>query len=128
MKAVVILAAIVVLGMSLVYLSSAAKGDAEKSLTLARPDKVTIKQGGTALVTIKIERKNFTQNVTVHFSDLPEGVSVTDAYRMINGPEQTYTLAATDSAGIINNHFARVTVEMEDLRATELLNITILPK
>jgi hypothetical protein len=50
-----------------------------KSLTFIAPAAVSLARGGTADVTIKLERKNFKDDVTVKFDGLPKGVHVVGA-------------------------------------------------
>lgn len=58
--------------------SSTAKS-AKKSLTLTAPASVTIARGGTADIKVTLDRKNFTDKVTVKFENIPKGVHAVNA-------------------------------------------------
>src|SRR5512140_2202231 len=58
--------------------SSTAQTEAQ-SLKFIAPAAVSLARGGTADVTIKLERKNYNDNVIVKFGGLPKGVHVVGA-------------------------------------------------
>lgn len=105
------------------------QGPAGKSLTLVKPINSTIKQGDNEKVSILVKRSNFSDPVTVTFNNLPSGVSVAGGDNKMEGSERTFVLSATDSAALVENHTASVTVTGPDgMSATEQFSITIRSK
>jgi hypothetical protein len=110
---------------------SKVEGSGDRKLTLSQPSDESINRGGTAEVTVKIDRKNFRDPVIVKFEDLPAGVEVQDRDAKI-GSEQSsgkFTLKASDDATVVSNHPAKVTaIGPDDMRASETFKITVKDK
>ena len=89
-----------------------AKGSGDKELTLTPPGETTITQGKKEDVTVKITRKDFDEDVTVSFSDLPKGVSVLDTDMKIEKgkTDKKFSLEAKDDA-TEGTHTAKVSAK-----------------
>jgi len=106
--------------------------DQKASLELAPPGDVKIKQGGEAPVHVKVTRKNTNEDITVKFSDLPEGVKVKEESTAITGGEGDgkFTLVATADAKETKDKAAKVTVtdKTGKLTAHQSFKVTVQPK
>jgi hypothetical protein len=89
----------------------AGNGTEKAQLELSPPKDVTIKQGGEAKVTVEVTRKNFKDDLTVKFAQLPKGVSA-EADAVIPGDkvQATFTLKADEKADPVSKHKAKVTI------------------
>jgi hypothetical protein len=104
------------------------QGEAKAKLSLIKPGSVTIDRGGTAKVSIKIQKKNLEGPVTISFSQLPSGVMVTDKDLTISdaNTEGTFTLMANADAGLVSGQQAQVTATGSDgTGVTETFTIAI---
>jgi hypothetical protein len=102
------------------------EGPAGKKLTLVKPMDSKIVRGSTEKVSIVVTRQNFDAPVIVRFSDLPKGVNVAEGANEIEGNERTFVLTASDSADLVKDHTAMVTVTGPDgMSATEQFKITV---
>jgi hypothetical protein len=54
-------------------------GEGDKKLEVTRPENLTLKQGESKNVKLKITRKNFDEPVDVDISGLPEGVTIKES-------------------------------------------------
>ena len=81
--------------------------DAENTFRLDAPNlATTIKQGETKVVTIGISRsKNFDQDVSLMFQDLPKGISIKPAEPIIKHDEKEVKINVTASADAAVNDF-----------------------
>ncbi|HKQ48092.1 MAG TPA: hypothetical protein VJZ71_08495 [Phycisphaerae bacterium] len=105
------------------------EGPAGKKLTLVKPMDSKIVRGSTEKVSVVVTRQNFDAPVTVRFSDLPNGVKVAEGANEIEGNERTFVLTATDTADLVKEHTAMVTVTGPDgMSATEQFKITVQEK
>src|SRR5262249_11168545 len=105
------------------------EGPNAKKLTLVKPADQTIKRGDAEKVSITVKRTNFNEPVTVQFENLPKGVTVTDDGGKIEGNERTFVLNASDSADLVQNYAASVSVKGPDgMTATEQFRITVRQK
>ncbi|HWL92575.1 MAG TPA: hypothetical protein VNT79_03490 [Phycisphaerae bacterium] len=117
-----------------VFLSAACEkttveGPGGKSLTVTKPTNPTITRGDNEKVTIVVARTGFTGAVKATFKNLPDGVSVIDSDTNIEGNERTFTFSATDTAGLVENHAASVTVEGPDgMTATQEFRVSVKEK
>jgi hypothetical protein len=108
---------------------STVQGPEAKKLTLVKPSNVSVARGDTDKVALTVKRENFTGPVTVQFSKLPTGVSVEDDGGKIEGTERTFVLKATDTAALVSNHVATVSVSGPDgMKVSEEFEITIKEK
>jgi hypothetical protein len=82
-------------------------GDPENSFRLDAPNlATTVKQGETKVVTIGIARsKNFDQDVTLMFEDVPTGVTIDPAEAMIKHGEKEVKLNISAAADAAVNDF-----------------------
>jgi len=82
--------------------------DPENTFRLDAPNLgTTIKQGETKVVTIGISRsKNFDQDVTLMFQDLPKGISIEPAEPMIKHDEKEVKFNVTAAADAAVNDFS----------------------
>lgn len=102
------------------------EGTNDKKLTLTKPMDATITRGDTAKVTVAVARSNFEGPVTADFKNLPNGVTVVDDSGKIEGSERTFVLKAAESADMVSNHAALVSVHGPDgMTATEEFEITV---
>ena len=125
--------------------SSTAQAKAQ-SLTFVAPAAVRLVRGGTADVTIKLERKNFDDEVTVKFDNLPKGVHIVGAAGLnvnagpvhidlgheappIAGDGAIYTLKADDDAPLVTDSEMRLTAKGPDGQpVTTSLKVTVIEK
>jgi hypothetical protein len=102
------------------------KGEGDRQLTLSPPGGVTVHRGDVAEVKIEVERKDVAGSLSVDFDDLPEGVSVVNKDKKIEGDSETYSLKADTDAALVENHQAKVTVKGPDrMAATQTLRVTV---
>ncbi len=103
------------------------RGQGGTKLVVPRPDDVTMIRGGTAEVAIKVERRDLADEISVSFTDLPDGVEAVNVGKTIVGEEATYRLRAGQQAAIVTNYPAKVTVAAaeSDLAATQTFHITV---
>jgi hypothetical protein len=117
-----------------------------KSLKFVAPVAVSLARGGTADVTIKLERKNYSENVTVKFGDLPKGVHVVGASGLnvntglvhidlgheappIAGDGAIYTLKADADAPLVTDSEMQLTAKGPDGKPVETrLKVTVIEK
>ena len=118
----------------------------EKSLTFVAPAAVRLARGGTADVTIKLERKNFDDEVTVKFDNLPKGVHIVGAAGLnvnvgpvhidlgheappIAGDGAIYTLKADADAPLVTDSEMQLTARGPDGQpVTTSLKVTVIEK
>jgi hypothetical protein len=118
----------------------------EKSLTFVAPAAVRLARGGTADVTIKLERKNFDDEVTVKFDNLPKGVHIVGAAGLnvnagpvhidlghqappIAGDGAIYTLKADADAPLVTDSEMQLTAKGPDGQpVTTSLKVTVIEK
>jgi hypothetical protein len=105
-------------------------GAADDTFQLTRGEAI-LRQGETKSVSIYIKRaRNFDEDVTLKFSDLPKGVSIDNTSPLIKhgDAEARFTLTATDDASL-GDFSLQVTGHPEKGRdATNSLNITVSKK
>jgi hypothetical protein len=117
-----------------------------KSLKFIAPAGVSLARGGTADVTIKLERKNFKDDVTVKFDGLPKGVHVVGASGLnvntglvhidlgheappIAGDGAIYTLKADADAPLVTDSEMQLTAKGPDGKLVETrLKVTVIEK
>lgn len=117
-----------------------------KSLTFVAPAAVSLARGGTADVTIKLERKNFNNEVTVKFDNLPKGVHIVGAAGLnvnagpvhidlgheappIAGDGAIYTLKADADAPLVTDSEMQLTAKGPDGQpVTTSLKVTVIEK
>lgn len=107
---------------------STVEGTGGKKLTLVKPANQTIKRGDTNQVTVGVTRSNFSDDVTISFDNLPQGVSVVDKEKKIAGSDNTatYTLKADANAALVTNHEVKVTASGPDgMKVTESFTLTV---
>ena len=125
--------------------SSTAQTD-EKSLTFIAPASVSLARGATADVTVKLERKNFSDDVTVKFENMPKGVHVVGAAGLkvgvgavqidigheappIAGDGAIYTLKADADAPLVVDSEMQLTAKGPDGKiVTTSLKVTVIEK
>jgi hypothetical protein len=118
----------------------------DQSLKFIAPAAVTLARGGTADVTIKLERKNYKDDVTVKFGDLPKGVHVVGASGLnvntglvhidlgheappIAGDGAIYTLKADADAPLVTDGEMQLTAKGPDGKLVETrLKVTVIDK
>ena len=118
----------------------------EKSLTFVAPAAVRLARGGTADVTIKLERKNYDERVTVKFNNLPKGVHIVGAAGLnvnagpvhidlghqappIAGDGAIYTLKADADAPLVTDSEMQLTAKGPDGQpVTTSLKVTVIEK
>ena len=102
------------------------EGPNSTKLTLVKPADSTVQRGSTDKVAIVVKRTNFSEPITVSFSDLPDGVSVTDDGGKIEGNERTFVLRADENADLVSDHAAKVSATgPAGITATEVFHITV---
>lgn len=78
-------------------------------LTLVKPAAVVLHRGTMAKTEIRIQRENLPGEVKIRFANLPSGVDVVEPDTRIVGERGTYTLRASATADLVENHSADVT-------------------
>ena len=102
-----------------------------KAITITKPADQTITQGGSEPVTVHISRSQHSDPVTVHMTGLPAGVSVAEADKRIASDQTSavFTLIATPTAAVVNNHSVKVTADgPEGLAVSETFLLTVKEK
>lgn len=108
---------------------STVEGPRNEKLTLLKPSAVTIERGRTEKVMVNIQRQNVTGPVAVNFENLPDGVKIEQNGRNIEGDSATFVLEADDSADLVTNHAARVTIKGPDgMAVAETFDVTVREK
>ena len=118
----------------------------EKSLTFIAPASVSLARGQTADVTVKLERKNFNDEVIVKFDNLPKGVRGVGAAGLkvgvgsvqidigheappIAGDGAIYTLKADADAPLVVDSEMQLTAKGPDGKiVTTSLKVTVIEK
>jgi hypothetical protein len=87
------------------------KGEGGKELTVQAPGDVSVKQGGTEKIKVKIKREKFDDPVDLKFEQMPEGVTIEETDTKIDkgSTEATFTLKADAKAKVQDGHKAKVT-------------------
>lgn len=99
------------------------------TLTLDRPGDVKLERGGSAKANIDIERKNIAGDIRVKFDHLPRGVEMSDSRNTIAGDEGVFMLRASESADLVEDHVAHVTVTGPDGNSvTQPIEITVVER
>jgi hypothetical protein len=95
------------------------KGEGGKELSLTPPMGTSIKQGETKSVTVKVDRKNLDEPITVEISDLPEGVTAKETTKKLEKGEKeiTFTLEAKPDAKLEKGHKVKVKASAGGLTA-----------
>lgn len=104
---------------------STVTGKEGQKLTLKQPSEVKITRGQTEDVKISITRKDLADAVKVDFRNLPDGVTVVDSDKKITGDDATYTLKATDSAALVENHQAMVEASAGGVSVSQPFKVTV---
>lgn len=107
------------------------QGTAGEKLTLIKPMDVTIQQGETDKVTVRVRRENIGDAIAIKLDQLPAGVAVIDEEKdkKMTSDSMTLTLKAQADAKPVENHKVNVTAEGPgDLKATQSFQITIREK
>ena len=118
----------------------------ERSLTFVAPAAVRLVRGGTTDVTIKLERKNFNDDVTVKFDNLPKGVHIVGSAGLnvnagpvhidlgheappIAGDGAIYTLKADADAPLVTDSEMQLAAKGPDGQpVTTSLKVTVIEK
>ncbi|MEZ5963949.1 MAG: hypothetical protein R3F56_08910 [Planctomycetota bacterium] len=103
-----------------------AHGAGGRKLALTAPVDQSLKQGATNDVAVKIDRNDFTGPVTIDFVGLPPGVSVANPGPILAGDEsKDFTLRATETAAVVNDHVVTVTASAADMRVQQTFKIDV---
>jgi hypothetical protein len=104
-------------------------GEQGGKMTLSRPHAVTVQRGADCKADIAVSRINMPGDIVVTFRDLPSGVEMMDTNNKFMGDGGSFTLHATESAALVENHVAQVTVTGSDGTAvTQPIEITVTEK
>lgn len=95
--------------------SGTVEGKGDTALTLTVPDDFSIQRGQMQKMDITIEREDLEGEVSIEFSDLPDGVEVIDADKKIVGDEGIYTLKASDDAALVSGHEVMITAKAGEI-------------
>lgn len=109
---------------------SSVDGPSQGKLTLVRPTGISVARGGAVKTDILIARENLTGDVTIRFSNLPQGVEIVETDSRIVGERGTYTVRASNEAALVTNHSATVTATGGPgaMSVSEAINITVVEK
>jgi len=103
-----------------------AHGAAGQTLGLTAPADQSLKQGATNDVAVKIDRGDFKGAVTIEFTGLPAGVTVVNPGPIPTGDSvKNYTLRATDTAGVVNDHLVTVIASAADMRVQQTFKLDV---
>jgi hypothetical protein len=96
-----------------------AKGEGGKELKVTAPGNTSIDQGESKEITVKIKREKFEDPVKVEFSQLPDGVKITESDMTIDkgATEKTFTLKADPKAKPEDNHKVKVSASAGEMKA-----------
>jgi hypothetical protein len=87
-----------------------------KKLTVTAPQTQTLARGATDKVTVMINRDNFNDPVTITFSDLPTGVTVTEKELVIAASSNTGTATlVADKEAAVGEHMVTITAKTTGL-------------
>lgn len=105
------------------------EGPSGSKMSLVKPVDFTIHRGATEKESVMVTRPNVNGPVTVRFDDLPKGVTIVDDKLEIEGNKRAFVFKAADSADLVSNHVASVTVTSPDgTSATEKFKISVVEK
>jgi hypothetical protein len=107
--------------------STTVTGAGGKKLTLVKPADQTIHRGKTNEVEVEVRRTNIVRPVVVAFSQLPEGVRVTNSKVEIPASEKTATviLHAEPDAALVTNQRVIVAARAEELEVADGFELTV---
>ena len=108
--------------------TSSKSGD--KKLTLTGPSTTNITQGETAEIKVKVTRKGFDDDVTLKFSDLPEGVKVEESGTKVpkGSDDVTLHLKADEKAPVKSDVKSKVTASAAGLSETAEFTVNVKEK
>lgn len=90
------------------------EGPGGKEMALVAPRSFDIARGQTRTLQVRVDRKNFTDPVKVSLSQLPSGVSATDASQTIETNMATFVVTADGDASLVKGQKVMVSVEGPD--------------
>jgi len=101
-----------------------------KSITLTKPSNVTLNQGESHSVDIKISRKGFNEPVDVRFEGLPEGVSVEERDHRIakDSTSTTFNLKASAKAPPVTDKAVTAIATGGGAEVKETFNVSVKAK
>jgi Zn-dependent metalloprotease len=108
--------------------TSSPSGD--RSLSLSKPSNVTLRQGQTEEVKIRITRKGFNDPVRVHVEGLPDGVHVVEKDLDVAKDKDatTINLKADADAKVVSEFPITVSASGGNLESRETFNLTVRSK
>lgn len=103
------------------------QGQGTRKLSLDKPASMTIERGGLAKAGIKIRRQDVAGDVSIAFTNLPNGVELVESGKRIVGDEGSYTFRASETADLVENHVADVTASANpgDIAVAQPFTITV---
>jgi hypothetical protein len=107
-----------------------AEGPEGKKLSVKAPGDISIKPGDTAEIKIEITREKFNDPVELKFTDLPEGVSITDKDLTIakDISSTKLTLKAADEAKAVEDHKVTVAASGGGMKQDVHFKVTVKKK
>ena len=106
---------------------STVTGASGKKMTLVKPSAQTLHRGKTKEMDVEVRRNNILRSVVIAFSQLPEGVRVTNSKVEIPASENTarVVLHADPTAALVSNQRVIVTAKAEELEVAEGFELTV---
>ncbi len=118
-----------------------AENEAGQSLTLLRPDDVTVVQDSKAMVTVRIKRNNLAGPVAIRFSNLPSDVDIEEEGGSVDvgpvnvewkegkmhmtGDTATFTLDADDDAPLGTAEVTVSAIAPDGTSVEQTFNLTV---
>lgn len=119
---------VVLAGLAVAVFVGAAPAD-EVKLSVKGPADVTIRQGESQEVTVKVTREGFDDDVAIDFAKLPGGVKVKDEPKIPKGAtEAKYTITADEDAKLVGGHGVEVNAKAKGLKVFTTFKITVKSK
>jgi hypothetical protein len=100
--------------------STSVKGAGGKELELTPPGNTTVMQGKEEKIKVGISRTNFDEPVEIAFEQLPDGVTIKEAEKVIPKDKDSgeFTLVPAEKAPIKENHVVKITAKGPDEMST----------
>ena len=103
------------------------RGPGGKTMTVDAPTlPVSIDRGESETISIGIERRGFTDEVTVEISDLPDGVTVDDSRKDTATNQAVFVLKTTRDTPLVDDHRVKVTTwGPDDMRSIQYFDLSV---
>ncbi len=102
-------------------------GPGGKTMTVDAPTlPVSIERGESETISIGIERRGFTDEVTVEMANLPDGVTVDDSEKETATNQAVFVLKTTKDTPLVDDHRVKVTTwGPDDMRSIQYFDLSV---